>query len=97
MCASEEEKDAREADADAPPGIVTEHHDDREVGQGKQDEEASGGFEKAVVQGKGETGDRLPNGEKKRGRDDQLGGQDHETRRTDPRNVPQAGRGDGLQ
>ena len=67
MCASEEEKDARETNAEAPPGIETEHHDDRDVGRGKQDKETSGGFEKTGVQCKGETGDQLPKGEKDEG------------------------------
>ena len=56
-----------------------EQQDDQDVGRGKEGKEVSGGFEKTDVQGKGETGDRVLQGEEDEGRADQLGGLDHDT------------------
>ena len=39
MCASEGEKDVHETNAEGPTGIEIEHHDDQDVGQGKQGKE----------------------------------------------------------
>ena len=57
MCASEDEKDARETNAEAPPGIEREHHDDGCVCQADWRRQAC----------KEETGDRLPEGEEDEG------------------------------
>ena len=63
--ASEDEKDARETNAEAPPGIEMEHHDDSDVGQGKARKRHADS--RRQVQGKGETGDRPPQGEEDEG------------------------------
>ena len=52
------------ANSGAPPGIETEHHDDRNARQSKQDKEVSGEVQKTGVQGKEETGDQPTKGER---------------------------------
>ena len=61
-----------------PPGIETAHGGNRDRRQGKQNQEVSGEVWKIGVQGEEETRNQLARGER-RGRDDQLGGQENET------------------
>ena len=85
------------ANSGAPPGIETEHHDDRNARQSKQDQEVSGEVQKTGVQGKEETGDQPTKGERDEEEMINLEARIMRLEKTDPMDVPQDGRDDGIQ